>query len=112
FNLTSTEFRKRSAPMLEKLIDEMEAIEGGSYPFMKIESSDLKKLLPYTPKNRKQALQRAFDQYLDAHSIAETKHWHDENPSDGNLFFPASFIIKNPNGVIARMEALKKELSR
>lgn len=106
------EFRKQSAPMLEKLIDEMEAIEGGSYPFMKIESSDLKKLLHYTPESRKRALQSAFEQYLNAHSIAVTKHWHDEHPSDGNLFFPVSFIIKNPDEVLKKMAHLKKELSR
>lgn len=106
------EFRKQSAPMLEKLIDEMEAIEGGSYPLMKIEFSDLKKLLHYTPERRKRALQSAFEQYLNAHSIAVIKHWHDEHPSDGNLFFPVSFIIKNSDEVLKKMANLKKELSR
>ncbi|MBE5251750.1 hypothetical protein [Mixta mediterraneensis] len=106
-----TRFREAAAPLLEKLLDEIEAIEGGSYPFRKIRESELKKLLHLIPNRNRKKFQFAIDQYLEAHDIAITKHWHDENPSDGPVFFPASFVIKNPDEVLVKMSHLKKELS-
>ncbi|QJT80418.1 hypothetical protein [Kosakonia sp. MUSA4] len=106
------EFRKQSAPLLEKLLSEIDAIEGGSSPFRLISDADFYQLLPYAPGRRRKALNKAYASYLDAHSIAITKHWHDENPSDGAIFFPASFILTNPNEVLEKMQFLKTELSR
>ncbi|AOV13588.1 hypothetical protein BJF97_22180 [Klebsiella sp. LTGPAF-6F] len=41
------EFRKHSAPLRGKLLSEIEAIEGGSYPFRLISDADFNQLLPY-----------------------------------------------------------------
>ncbi|WP_455853143.1 hypothetical protein [Pantoea endophytica] len=103
--------RAAAAPVLEKLLDEIDAIEGGSYPFRKIRESELKKLLHLTPGRKRKKFQYAIGQYMEAHEIAITKHWSDENPSDGPVFFPASFVIKNPDEVLVKMSHLKKELS-
>ena len=104
-------FREIAKPFLEKLLNEIEAIEGGSYPFRKIRESELKHLLHQIPSRRRKAFQHAIDQYLEAHSIAITKHWHDEYPSDGQVFFPGSFVITNPIEVLEKLEPLKKALS-
>ncbi|AWF53689.1 hypothetical protein HMPREF1144_4984 [Klebsiella sp. OBRC7] len=44
--------------------------------------------------------------------MATTKHWHDEHPSDGMLFFPTGFSVTNSDEVLKKMQPLKKELSR
>ena len=51
-----------------------------------------------------------FYTYLDAHSIAETRHWHDDHPAD-LVFFPTAFIVSNPDEVLKKMEPLKKYLA-
>jgi len=106
------EFRKHSAPLRGKLLSEIEAIEGGSYPFRLISDADFNQLLPYAPRRRKNALLDAYTSYLDAHTMATTKHWHDEHPSDGMLFFPTGFSVTNSDEVMKKMQPLKKELSR
>lgn len=106
------EFRKQSAPMLGKLLSEIEAIQGGSYPYRLISDTDFYQLLPYAPACRRKAIRDAYASYQEAHSVADTKHWHDEHPSDGTVFFPASFIITNPDEVLKKMQSLKGELSR
>jgi hypothetical protein len=63
------EFRKHSAPLLGKLLSEIEAIEGGSYPFRLISDADFNQLLPYAPRRRKNALLDAYTSYLDAHTM-------------------------------------------
>lgn len=105
------EFRAAARPLLEKLLVEIDLMSDGTYPYRTITKTDMYKLLPRTPKGRKEALKNAYDQYVEAHqSTAITKHWHDENPSDTALF-PASFIITNPDEVIKQMESFKKQLS-
>jgi hypothetical protein len=42
-----------SAPLRGKLLSEIEAIEGGSYPFRLISDADFNQLLPYAPRRRK-----------------------------------------------------------
>ncbi len=108
----NAEFRKQSAPILGRLLSEMEAIAGGSYPYRLISDTDFHQLLPYAPGRRKRALRDAYACYQEAHSVAVTKHWHDEHPSDGTVFFPASLIVTNPAEVLEKMQSLKIELSR
>lgn len=106
------QFREAAQPVLEKLLFEIDLISDGTYPYRTITKADMYKLLPRTPKGRRMALKNAYDLYVEAHqSTAETKPWHDENPS-GGVFFPASFIITNPDEVIKQMEPFKKQLSR
>ncbi|EIH9537412.1 hypothetical protein [Escherichia coli] len=112
YSSRKAEFRKQSAPVLEKLLSEIEAIQGGSYPHKLISYNDFYQLLSYAPARRKKAIMRAYASYLEAHSVAITKHWHDEHPSDGTVFFPASFIVTNPTEVLEKMQSLKKELTR
>lgn len=94
------EFRKQSAPILSKLLTEIKAIEGGSYPFRLISDADFFQLLPHASGRRRKKLEAAYSAYQEAHEIAVTKHWHDEHPSDETIFFPASFIITNPREVL------------
>ncbi|QSW36840.1 hypothetical protein KQ929_13310 [Leclercia pneumoniae] len=105
------EFRKQSAPVLEKLLSEIQAIQGGSYPHKLISYTDFYQLLPYVPVRRRKAIRDAYASYLEAHSVAVTKHWHDVHPSSGTVFFPASFIVTNPAEVLEKMQRLKKELT-
>ncbi|WP_025122253.1 MULTISPECIES: hypothetical protein [unclassified Serratia (in: enterobacteria)] len=106
------EFREAARPVLEKLLVEIDLMSDGTYPYRTITKTDMNKLLPRTPKGRKEALKNAYDLYVEAHqSTAKTKHWHDESPS-GGVFFPASFIVTNPDDVIKQMEPFKKQLSR
>lgn len=105
-------FRKQSAPILSKLLTEIKAIEGGSYPFRLISYTDFYQLLPHASGRRRKNLEAAYSSYLEAHEIAVTSHWHDEHPSDGTIFFPASFIITNPSEVLEKMQSLKSELNR
>jgi len=106
------EFRKQSAPILANLLTEIKAIEGGSYAFRLISDSDFYQLLPHAPGLRRGKLEAAYSAYLEAHHIAVTKHWHDEHPSDGTIFFPGSFIVTNPSEVLEKMQSLRTELSR
>lgn len=112
YSSRNVEFRNLSAPLLGKLLCEMDAIAGGSYQFRLISDADFNQILPYAPRYRRKALRRAYASYLDAHSIAITKHWHDAPPSDGTIFFPASLILVNSTEVMEKMVPLKKELSR
>ena len=105
------EYRKVAAPILTRLLVEIETISNGSYPFRTINESDLYTLLPFTPPQWKAELMAGFYTYLDAHSIAETRHWHDDHPAD-LVFFPTAFIVSNPDEVLKRMEPLKKILSK
>ncbi|HHQ4311120.1 hypothetical protein AAH211_01935 [Serratia fonticola] len=106
------EFRDAAGPVLEKLLVEIDLISDGTYPYRTITKADMHKLLPRTPKARKEALKSAYDLYVEAHqSTAKTKNWQDESLS-GGVFFPASFIVTNPDDVIKQMEPFKKQLSR
>ena len=106
------EFRKHSAPILPKLLTEMKAIEGGSYPFRLISDTDFYQLLPHASGRRRKKLEAAYSAYLEAHHIAAILHWHDERPSDGTISFPGSFIVTNPDEVLEKMQSLRAELSR
>jgi hypothetical protein len=65
-----------------------------------------------TPRGAGKTLSLMLTSYLDAHTMAATKHWHDEHPSDGMLFFPTGFSVTNSDEVLKKMQPLKKELSR
>lgn len=105
-------YRAAATPVLDKLLIEISALKRGSYPFQTVREDDIYRLYSYVNPRRRKGLVKAYEQYLEAHRIAVTVHWDDENPSDGAVFFPASFVIKNPEEVLSRMEPLLKELSR
>ena len=112
FSASQKAFRSAAAPILDKLMIEMSALRTGSYPFQTVHEDDIYRLYSYVSTRKRNSLVKAYEQYLVAHKIAKTVHWHDENPSDGSVFFPASFAITNPVEVLSRMEPLLKELSR
>lgn len=112
FSASRKAFRSAAAPILDKMLIEMSALRKGSYPFQTVHEDDIYRLYSYVNSRRRKSLVKAYEQYLEAHKIAETVHWHDENPSNGSVFFPASFVIRNPEEVLSRMNPLLKELSR
>lgn len=105
-------FREKSAPLLETLLEEISAIEGGSYPFKKIDDFDFAKLLAFAPQRRIPALKAAFAQYNEAHKISDTTHWHDAHSEDSGVIFANAFILNNPKEVLEKMQPLLKELSK
>lgn len=112
FSASRKAYRSAALPVMDKLLVEISSLKRGSYPFQTVREDDIYRLYSYVSSRKRKRLVKAYEQYLEAHKIAETVHWHDENPSDGSVFFPASFVIKNPEEVLSRMNLLLKELSR
>lgn len=102
-------YRSAAAPILNKLLVEMSAIRNDSYPFQTIREDDIYRLYSFVGARKRKALLRAYKQYVEAHNIAKTSHWHNKNPAE-NVFFPAAFIIENPEEVLRKMKALEKQL--
>lgn len=112
FSTSRKAFRSAASPVLDKLLIEMSALRRGLPPFQTVREDDILRLYSYASSERRNNLFKAYKQYVEAHQIAQTIHWHGENPPDDLVFFPASFIIKNPVEVLSMMNPLLKELSR
>ncbi|WP_313683785.1 hypothetical protein [Pantoea sp.] len=104
-------YRAAASPLLNKLLIEMSAIKNDSYPFQTIREDEIYSLYSFAGARKRKALSRAYDQYVEAHSIAKTSHWHDVQPPE-NVCFVSSFIVNNPDEVLKKMKRLEKELLR